>query len=521
MLKNLILKDWRGLNRISDRLNIPPDFLYDLQNGYVKKDVKTNLGSITQRAGCEKFNSDTLDTGGYGTTTTIKVVYEAKWDAGGTDIIIRAGTAWGKYDGSAAFDTIDGARGDDASAQCVMFKNELIMVDGAVPRKMDSTYAVSDLSTDANMPQTAECIWVHRDKVWLNDSTTPMIAYFSITNSASIGSAWTGSTDAGTIDLRTVLPEGDKILGFRTYGGIDSGFLAIICQKYTVIYAAGSNVYDFTFVQYFPTTCLSMQSCSYAGTDLIYASRNSVTSIIASDKNQQLEISPLSKYIETMYRQFIGWLGSASEPLISGVFYKKLNHYYLSIPLTNNCQTLVYSADIGNFVGRWTYPFTIYSWCERLSGVLLAGGDGYVYTMDTETDDDGTAITWRASFPALYFDEPMYYKKPISLEALIYAENADPTITVNYYYGGVGEVIVTNLTKTITLASGSVLYYWDDALSLWDASYWADTSASYLYKTNDLLGRGRFMIMDITHSTQDANVTIPHMAIGYVLEGDN
>jgi len=521
MLKTLILKDWRGLNRISDRLNMPPDFLYNLQNGYVKKDVKSNVGVITQRDGCEKFNSVTLDTGGYGTTTKIKVVYEAKWNAGGTDIIIRAGTAWGKYDSSDSFDTIDGARTNDASGQCVMFKNNLIMVDGGVPRKMDSAYTVSNLSEDSDMPQKSDCVWVHRDKVWLNDTDNPMVAHFCTTNSAFGTGSWSGATDAGTIDLSTVLPEGDKILGFRTYGGIDSGLVAIVCQKYTVIYSAGSNVYDFTFIQYFPTTCLSMQSCAYVGTDLVYASRNSVTSITSSQTNQQLEINPLSKYIELMYRDYIELLGSASEPLISGVFHKKLNHYYLTIPITGNAQTLVYSLDIGNFVGGWTYPFTIYSWCERLSGVLLAGGDGYVYTMNSGNNDDGTAITWKASFPALYFKEPMRYKKPVSLEALIYAETADPSLSVDYWYGGVGTLVATNLTKAIALAAGSILYYWDNAASLWDESYWAETSASYLYRTSDLLGRGRFMFLDISHSTDTAKVTLAHLAIGYVLEGEN
>ena len=519
MLNNLILKDWRGLNRISDRLNMPPDFLYDLQNGYVKKDVKSNLGAITQRDGCKKFNSETLDTGGYGTTTTIKVLYEAKWDAGGTDVIIRAGTAWGKYDNTNSFDTVDGARGNDASGQCVMFKNELIMADGGVPRKMTAAYAVSDLSADADMPQKSDCVWVHKDKVWLNNTDAPMIAYFCTTNSANGADSWSGATDAGTIDLRTVLPEGDKIMGFRSYGGVDSNFIAIICQKYTVIYLAGSNVYTFTIVQYFPTTCLSMNASAYVGTDLVYPSRSSLTSLIASENNQQLEISPLTKYIEDMYRQYIDWLGSASESLISGVFHKKLNHYYLTIPMTNNCQTLVYSADIGNFVGRWTYPFTIYSWCDRLSGVLLAGGNGYVYTMNSGTDDDSTAITWKASFPALYFDNPMVYKKPITLEALIYAENADPDISIDYWFGGVGTMSSSKMTKYISLASGSTLYYWD--VALWDVSYWAETAASYLYRTSDLLGRGRFMVMDITHSTNDAKVTMPHLAIGYVLEGDN
>jgi hypothetical protein len=180
---------------------------------------------------------------------------------------------------------------------------------------------------------------------------------------------------------------------------------------------------------------------------------------------------------------------------------------------------LVWSADIKNFVGRWKYPFEIYSWCERLDGTILAGGDGYVYTMNTGTSDDGTAISFKASTSALYFGDSTRYKKPIDFEALFYAETADPSISLDYWFGGVGTYNVDKITKSISLAAGSTLYYWDE--SYWDTSYWADVAASYLYRTSDLLGRGRFMIIEISHSTLNAILTVNYFKIGYILEGAN
>lgn len=600
-----IFKDFRGLNRTSDRLNAPDDFLYDLLNGYIKKDVKSNLGVIQQRMGSSKYNSTiiptyylgsitftgsglddmansgtptakdefkieidgtgtpdtfkwskdggstwaatgvaitgsaqsladgvsitfgattghssgdywTFSTDGFGTTKKVRVLFEAKWDGGSTDTIIRAGTAWGKYS-SNTFIPIDIGRGNDTMGQCVMFKNDLIMVDGGKARKYDSSGNVSDLSSDANMPSNSDAVWVHRDKVWLNDTSNPMVAHFCTTNNATGATSWSGTTDAGTLDLSTVLPEGDRIRGFRTYGGTDSGILAIICDKYIVIYSAGANVYTYTFLQYFPTTCISINAADYAGSDVVLPSRNEMTSLISSRTNMQLEVKPLSEYISLLWRDLVSQVSDTQN--ITGVFNHKLNHYYITFPITGNTQTLVFSADIGNFVGRWTYPYDIYSWCELSDGTILSGGDGYVYEMNTGSDDDGTTIDFKASFPAYYFDDPSRYKRPIDFEALFYAENADPIIHLDYWFGGIGTLGSEKITKDISLAEGSTLYYWDEAL--WDVSYWADVSASYLYRTSDLVGRGRFMEMDLSNSANGSILTIPYFKIGYILEGYN
>ena len=514
MLKSELFNNWRGINRISDRLNMPPDFLYDLLNGYVKKDVKSNLGVMQQRDGSAKFNSVALNTASvaYGANANIRTVFEAKWDGSSTDVIIRAGTAWGKYNGTDSFDTIDVARTDEAMGQCAMFKNELIMVDGGIPRKMVAAGTISALSADANMPQDSDAVWVHGDKVWLNSTSAPMIAYFCKTNSASGATSWTGSTDAGTIDLRTVLPKGDRIRGFRSYGGSSSQLIAIICQNYTVIYQAGANVYTFTIMQIFPTTCLSVSACDYVGTDLVYPSRNSLTSIYSSVKNEELEVASLSKYVELLYRNLVASVTDTTQ--ISGVFNHKLNHYYITFPVANNFQTLVYSVDIGNIVGRWTYPFSIYSWCERQSGAVLAGSNLYVYTINTSTDDDGTAISFNAAFPALYFKSADRYKKPVEFEALLQA-TANLTLLLDYWYG-IATLVSDKVTKSISISSSSSL--WD--VALWDVSYW-DMQGNIIYRTSDLLGRGRMLFLEIRNNTSGSLITIPWLKIGYVLEGNN
>lgn len=510
-LKEAIFQNFLGMNRRSDRLNSNPLFYWDLLNGYIKKDARKEMGVIVQRNGSAKFNDVELNSD-YGTTKKIRNVYEPKWNGGGTDVVIRAGSAWGRFDGVDTFTAFDTGRPDDVVGQCVMFKNELLYVDGGIPRKLTAAYAVSNLSADANMPQDATAIWVHRDKVWLNSAANPMTAYFCTTNSANGASSWTGSTDAGTLDLSTILPDGDTILGFRTYGSQDSGLIAIICRKYTVIYKAGANTYDFTFVQYFPTTCISVNAVDYIGNQLVYPSQNTFTSLSASVASDNLDVGTLSEYIDPLYRDLAGQV--ADQDFIQGGFDKRLNLFYLLFPITNNFQILVYSVDIKNFVGRWTFPFEAYCFCHRRNGVTLMGGDGYVYTINTGTNDDGEAVSFKLSMPALYLGTPSRYKAPREFEGLLQNSN-NMTLYLDYWYG-LSSLAADRITEAITLETEAS--YWDEAL--WDAAYW-DSGGNVLYRSTSLLGRGRLMFLEIRHNTLDALITIPWFIIRYLLEGPN
>jgi len=508
-----VFTEFRGMNRRTDRLNSPTDFVYDCLNGFTLKDFKgSNLGVTFQREGSEKFNDVQLDAD-YGATKKIKVLFEAKWDGGGTDIIVRAGTAWGKFDGVDTFDSIITGRADDVVGQALMYKNELIMLDGGVPQKATAAYSVSALSSDSNMPQDATSGWVHRNKLWLNSPSTPMMAYFSKTNNANGATAWTGATDAGTLDLSTVLPEGDTILGYRTYGGRDSGLIAIICRKYTVIYSAGANVYDFTFVQYFPTTCISIKAADYVGKDIVYPSTNNLTSLFSSANNDELDVKSLSHFIEPYYRQLISTVSNTD--LLSGAFDKRMNFYYLNLPITNNFQTLVYSVDAGNFVGRFTYPFNIYSMLARINGDILVGDeDGYVRKINTGSNDDGTAISFKLAMPALYFKKPQNYKKPHTIEALIQATKT-LTLNIDYWYG-LDSLSSDKITKSLIVEASSSL--WDEAL--WDVAYW-DTQGNEIVHTSDILGRGRMMFIEFRQNTLDARIIIPWFLVRGIMEGVN
>lgn len=511
-LSEQVFQNFRGMNRRSDRLNTNYEFYFDLQNGYAKKDLKSGLGFVVQRDGATKLNAVALDTITFGSTKFVRTIFEARWYGGGADVIIRAGTAWGRFDGVDTFVGLDTGRGDGAIGQCAMFKNELIMVDGGVPRKATAGYSVSALSADSDMPQDSDAVWVHRDKVWLNSQANPMLAFFCTTNSANGDTSWSGTDDAGTLDLSTVLPEGDRIRGFRTYGGQDSGLIAIICDKYTVIYSAGADVSTFNFLQYFPTTCVSINACDYLGNDIVYPSRNCFTSLSHSYGTNDVATGTLSDLIEPYWRTLVSQCTDTTQ--IQGCFDKTLGLFYILFPIANNYQILVYSDDMKNFVGRYTYPFSVFSFRYRLNGSMLMGSDGYVYLMNNGNDDDGVATPWSFKMPGLYFGTPSRNKKPIEFEALLQC-TASMTLFLDYYYG-LNTLQSQILTVPIDLTATS--NQWDT--SLWDSSYW-DQSGNTIFRTSDLLGRGRIVFLEMRHATRGAKVAFPWFLLRYMMEGIN
>lgn len=199
---------------------------------------------------------------------------------------------------------------------------------------------------------------------------------------------------------------------------------------------------------------------------------------------------------------------------IQGCYDKTLGLFYVLFPIANNYQILVYSHDIKNFVGRFTYPFNVFSFRYRLSGQMLIGSDGYVYKMNNGTDDSGTAVPWSFKMPGLYFGTPSRNKKPQEFESLLQS-TTDMTFYVDYYFG-LNTIQSGFLSIPISLTTTS--NQWD--VSLWDVSYW-DQSGNTIFRTCDFLGRGRVMFLELRHATLNSKISFPWFIIRYVMEGIN
>lgn len=495
-MKPYTFQNFRGMNRVSDRLNMSPEFAWDIHNGYIKKDSRSGLGIIKQRSGITKFNTVTF-------TNACKYIFEAKWDGGGTDIIIREGTRWAIYDNVDTFDDLDTGRTDGVRGMAVMFANQMIMVDGGTPRKCTSGYVLSNLSADAAMPTDSTAVHVHNHKVWLNSTSNPMKAYYSKSDSANEADSFSASGDAGSLDFSKILPKGDTLKGFATFA---ENFLLFIFSQYVVVYNCGTDPSEFAIQQIVPLNCVSIHGVLQIGNDLAVPSLEGVNSFRSSMANQDLDIDDLTQYVAPLYRDRIALVSDKS--LISCGFSHNLNHLYIGLPTTNGHEILVYSVDIKNVVGRWT-GYESHCFCERIDGTILCGGSGYVYTMNSGLTDDGTAITFQYSFPFLYFGDPSKNKAVRSFEGIIKHESSSSNFSVDFtYWYGTGSETSASLTSSLTLSANVSLY----RNSLYRAGYFR-ASGNTRYQNNNILGRGKQIAIDISHAVSGASIEIPYFIV--------
>lgn len=499
-IRELVLQNFRGMNRVSSRLNMSPEFAWNVSNGYIKKDVKSGLGVIRQRAGVTKFNTVSF-------TNPCKYLYEAKWSGGGVDVLIREGTRWAKYDGVDTFANFDTGRTDGVRGMCAMFGNELIMVDGGIPRKSTAAYAISNLSADANMPQDATAVHVHQHKVWLNSIANPMKAKCCKTDSANGATSWTGTTDAAELDFSKILPQGDTLIGFATFAEV---LLIFIFKRYAVVFECGTDPTEFALRQIMPLNCLSGHAIKQIGNDLAVTSHEGLNSFRSSLTNQDLDVDDLSKYISPLYRELIEPLSDRT--VISTEFSHSLNHLYIAIPGTDPT-ILVYSVDIQNFVGVWT-GYDCYSLLERQDGTMLVGGEGYVHTMNSGTSDDGAAISFSYDFPFLYDKDPNSNKAFRQIEGLVSYEGS-PILNVDYSYA---TDIISGAQATIQIPFEASGVQWDSEEAVWDEAEWAG-SAAQPFLSSDMLGRGKYMALSLGQSVLDAKIEIPYIILRYKPEG--
>ncbi len=507
LLKEYVIDKFKGINRLGNRFNMEPYWIWDLLNAYVKK-TDDGKGKIQQRWGLAKLNSTILND----SSTKIRYLFEARWDNGTKDIIARAYDGWYRYNsGTGAFVALDTGRSTDARGFACMFQDNLIMVDGGVPRKSDSSYSVSDLSSDASMPQDSTACWVHQHRVWLNSSSNPMKVYGSKVDDATGANAWSTASDSVTLDLSQVLPEGDTILGFRTMGDV---MLVILCINHIVIYNAPTTYTDISLVQIIKTGALSNYAIAQLGNDWVYPAASGINSLVSSIAYQKLDVDDLTKYIAPLYRNYLDSVSDHKD--VCGIYFHRLNHYYITLPIGSESQTLVYGLDFKNFVGRFVFNgINPYSWLETESGALYVGGDnGYIYTYDDiNNNDDGSTIEFQWHLPFLGIDTPNNYKAPREFEALI-DTNYNVTLYLDYWFG-LTEYGTGAISKTITISATASL--WREAT--WRSSLWR-AAGRELYKSYDLLERGKLMGMILRHNTLNARVSISYLIIKTILEGD-
>jgi hypothetical protein len=225
-----------------------------------------------------------------------------------------------------------------------------------------------------------------------------------------------------------------------------------------------------------------------------------------------LDIKDETSLIGPYYREQIQKVSEYRD--IIGVNYKALDHSIFKIPATNQTELWVISEDLkvatggkGNIAGYFTgidpYSFVV----DATDRLLFGGSDGHLYQMDSGTNDNGTTIQIEIWKTGMYFENQSIYKKPKEFEAAIESTKS-LTLNLTYDYGVFGSSSSAEQIP-ITINSGAL---WD--IDLWDVALWG-ASGQVLVRSRNMLGRGKFMNLKLTHATKDAIIKIPYFIIRY------
>lgn len=493
-----------GVYRAGDRLSCPPDFFWTLQNCYVGKD-----NWVEQRNGSTRITTAPL-TG----SPKIRKLFEVQNKTYGRTTICRGGTRWARLTGTTWTDLATG-RPSDAYGQICQFNNEVIMCDGGAPLVSTMAWSVSTLS-GPGIPTKSSCCHTHNHRIILNDDDNPMAFACSKVDSKDFDT--TGTSDAINIDLSKVLPIGDRIVGFSTYL---QTFLVVWLQKSIVIYNLPTTFADISLQQViFNTGCLSYEGVYQVDKDLWFPHDSGYTALSMVIGNPQIiDVNDVTRNINRYFREAILQLTDTRD--ICAIYQHSRDFFYFTIPFSTGYETWVISTELqavsggkGNIAGG---PFTGIQPCSFLfnldEDLFYGGDDGHLYQMDIGTNDNGSPITFLAEKTGLYFGNPKLFKAPREFESLIQASlSLNATISYNYETGNQTSNNITSPMSVVTVTSP-----WDT--SLWDVSYW-DTVGSALFKSRNLLGRGKVMNFSITHNTLDAQLRFRNWIISVSLQGD-
>lgn len=503
ILKDFLFEEHYGVSRLSDELTTPDKFFWEIKNGYVSK-----RNWIEQRNGHDDWSADTI-----GASTKIRKLFEFENKTGGRTIIARGGSAWYRYDSNGNATALDSGRGSDVKGQCAQFNNELVMCDGGAPRKSDASWSVSNVGASA--PSLASAVHTHNHRVIMNSDSNFLEAYCSKVDSLDFD---TTGNDAIILNLSKIIPEGDRIVGFSSFGVT---FLVIWLTRNIVIYDLSTVTDEISLNKVIRGLgCISYDGIIYSPDgDIWFPSESGYKSLKEVYVTQQTaSIGNVTALIDPYFRSAIQSVSDKTD--INGIFYRRLNHGYFTFPFASAPETWVVSKDLqestnnkGNIAGHFT-GITSYSFVERKNGDLLFGSsDGRIYKMDFGTNDNGSAISFSCKKTGLYFGNPKVFKAPKEFEMLLEA-SASLTAYLDYSYGT--QDSFTGV-QTEPIAIDVQNSYWDEAL--WDVSYW-DAAGQKLHKSRNMLGRGKVINVELRHNTLNAQIKFPYWIFSMIFMGD-
>src|SRR4030067_574335 len=241
----------------------------------------------------------------------------------------------------------------------------------------------NDGSVVANLggspPATAFKAHVHKGRVWMIERLNKLLATYSALNNPE---DYTTANNAGYMDFKFLLPEGEELLDIITY--ID--LLVFFFKNYIAIYS-GTNPTssgDFALVQLIKGAGIAATDMAQmSGTDCIFLSQSGVKTLKQVVTTGDLNIGDASEALAPVLRSEI-----ANASRFAATHYPKLGWLLLLIGST-----------------VWIYQYTYKAWVRMVGadvlgmfgttdGRLYLCGTGFLYQYDSGKTFAGVNIKW-------------------------------------------------------------------------------------------------------------------------------
>jgi hypothetical protein len=276
-----ILNDFSGgENYLYPSLSMPPKYSAIMQNCHISP-----RGGIAKVPGFVKVNDVAVP-------EVLRSGFEFRKSDGTIKILVAGGGTIYTANDDGTMTDIKSGLDADAIVYFAQFNDLTIIMNGVDdPMKYDGA-VVTDLA--GQKPGTIlKKPHVHKGRIWAVDSVDKMTAFHSALNAAE---DWTTADNAGYIDFRYVLPQGDELLEIKSFVDL----IVFIFKNHVAIYSGTDPTSggDFILTQIINGNGVVAPNCAYSlGMDLFFLQKEGLRSLRQAVTVGNMNIANISKPI--------------------------------------------------------------------------------------------------------------------------------------------------------------------------------------------------------------------------------
>lgn len=269
-----------GENYLYPSVTMPPRFSAQMQNCHVSP-----RGGIAKIPGFEKVNAVAVP-------ETLRSGFEFRKSDGTIMKLVAGGGKIYTAADDGTMTEVENGLDTEAVINFAQFNDLTLIMNGVDDPMKYNGVTVSALGGQ-KVGTVLKKPHVHKGRAWAVDATDKMIAYHSALNAAE---DWTTADNAGYIDFRYVLPQGDELLDIKSFVDL----IVFIFRNHIAVYAGSDPTSggDFILTQLLEGNGAVAQGCSYGlGMDLFFLQKEGLRSLRQAVTVGNLNINNVSKAI--------------------------------------------------------------------------------------------------------------------------------------------------------------------------------------------------------------------------------